>query len=180
MEETNEPENNFNDTQVPVVDVGKPEAPLTKPKRKHTVPQSQKQKDNFAKARLQRAENIKLKNEAKETEMVKKYVENLAKHKTNAPKQSVKTLPEVPIEEDEQNDEEEDEVVYVKKIVKKRAPIKKAPVKKTPVKKITYVYESDDESDYDNEPEPVISRRVNRAPTPKAPEPEEDYTVYFA
>jgi hypothetical protein len=167
MNEINEPEINNNDIQESGDNVGKQEAPLTKPKRKHTVPQSQKQKDNFIKARLQRAANIKLKNEEKETEMVNKYIDILAKSK-----KAVKTkLPAVPEEnEEEEEEEEEDEVVYVKKIKKKKAPAK-APVKN---KKVTYVYESDSDPD-----PPLQSRRVNRASTPKAPEPEIDYTLFF-
>ena len=71
------------------------EGPLTKPKRKHTVPQSQKQKDNFAKAREKRAENIRLAKIKKEEEMVKKYINN----------KKVQEVQEV----------EEEKIVYVKK-----------------------------------------------------------------
>ena len=158
-----------NDTQIPVDEPTKPEAPLTKPKRKHTVPQSQKQKENFEKARLKRAENIKLKKEAKDEEMLQKYVDNLAKQKTNAPKAKPKAVPKV-IYEDENEDEDEEEIVIVKKAKKK-----------APAKKVRYVYESDDESEHQEAP----TRRVNRSPAPKVSKPEEpqepeDYTVYFA
>ena len=159
-------ENVDNNTTIPVEEPTKPEAPLTKPKRKHTVPQSQKQKDNFEKARLKRAENIKLKKEAKDEEMLQKYVDNLAKQKTNAPKAKPKAVPKV-IYEDENEDEDKEEIVIVKKAKKK-----------APAKKVRYVYESDDESEHQEAP----TRRVNRSPAPKLPEPEEpeDYTVYFA
>ena len=66
--------------------------PLTKPKRKHNAPRSQKQLENFEKARLKRTENVKLKKEAKELQMAKLYMENKLKQEEAQPKEIIEPV----------------------------------------------------------------------------------------
>ena len=88
-----------------------------KPKRKNTVPQSEKQKANFEKARLKRLENVAKRKELKEIEMGKKYIES--KNKITP--------------EPENEPEPEPEIIYK--------------IKKKPKKRIIYIQESDEEEE---------------------------------
>ena len=150
--------------------------PLTKPKRKHNAPRSEKQIEAFKKAQETRDKNRLKAKEAKEVKMAKIYMENKLKEQEKAePKTEPKEEPiKKPVKKtvkyvEEENDDEEEEIVYVKK--------KKKPVKK----KIIYLSDSDD--DGGDIPPPKLERQNNRVmrkePEPQKPEPSVNYNDYF-
>jgi len=141
--------------------------PLTKkrePKFKKSVPPSQKQMENFEKARTKRLENIEKAKKEKEIKMSKIYFENKLKEEKEKPKELTKK-PVMKYEESES--ESEEEIIYVKK---------KPPKQKT--KKIVYL--SDD--DEDEPPTPKKPSRILRNEPPQKPvnniEPI-DFKIFF-
>lgn len=98
-----------------------------KTKRKCTVAQSQKQIDNFTKAREVRALNCDKRKKEKELKMAQLYVEN--KQKEPVQKEPVQPKKErkikYVIESESESEESEEEIVYVKK--NKHKPKKNQP-----------------------------------------------------
>jgi hypothetical protein len=138
-------DNNDSNIETPLSDGEN--VPLTKkkePKFKKSVPPSQKQMENFEKARIKRLENIEKAKKEKEIKMSKIYFENKLKEEKEKP------LPKKPVMKYEESESEsEEEIIYVKK---------KPPKQKN--KKIVYL--SDDEEDEPPRPTPKKQSRILR------------------
>ena len=97
-----------------------------KPKRKSNVPQTEKQKANFEKARLKRAENVAKRKEAKELEMAKKYMESNKKIEPEIESETeiiykIKKKPKKKIVYiQESDDSEEEEIIQPKRRVNRQ------------------------------------------------------------
>jgi hypothetical protein len=146
---------------------------LTKPRKKkvYTAPKTNKQLENFDKAKQIRLERINKKKQEDQEKLIKQILDNEKKIKKS-------TKPEVKIteyNEDKSSSDGSDEEIIIKTKQKTKKPKKS--------KKKTIVYMSDsDESESEPEPVPIQKPRIQRKtvqPIEPKPNNQIEYKNYF-
>ncbi len=132
------------------------EIELTKPRKKkvYTAPKTDKQLENFDKAKQIRLEIINKKKLEDQEKLIKQILDNEKKIKESQ-KQTKVLMPE-PEQDSSSSDSDSDDDEIIIKSKPKSKPKPKKPKKKT------VVYLSESESDEEPEPEPIQKSRVQR------------------
>ena len=148
---------------------------LTKPRKKkvYTAPKTNKQLENFDKAKQIRLERINKKKQEDQEKLIKQILDNEKKIKNSQKLETLETIPKetkikktkVPVYEDPSSgsDSDSDEEIIIKSKPKSKP-------KPKPKKKKTVVYLSESESESEEEI-PVQKTRIQRKPVQSIQQP---------
>ena len=153
------------------------EVELTKPRKKkvYTAPKTDKQLENFDKAKQIRLDRINKNKQDDQEKLIKQILDNEKKLKKSQ-KQTKELIPE-PEQDSSSSDSDSDDDEIIIKTKPKSKPKPKKPKKKT------VVYLSETESDEEPEPIPIQKNRVKRQSSniaePKTINEKIEYKNYF-